>query len=47
MAAKRKAIEVTGEDGGPVDVTLNASLLDNDTIAALLAAREQGDSGGG
>jgi len=39
VAAKRKAVEVTGEDGGPVSHTLDPSLLDTATLRAILAAQ--------
>lgn len=39
VAAKRKAIEVTGEDGEPIRHTLDASKLDSAALRAILSAQ--------
>lgn len=43
VAAKRKAIEVTGEEGGPLQHTIDTSQLDNATLRAILAAQLSSD----
>jgi len=38
VAPKRKAVEVTGADGGPVEHSLDAGALSTEALKAILAA---------